>query len=325
MPPCSGPWFASTFKVPCIKNTKGRFTGPFLNLMNKFNKEMLACMEYFHEREAELLAELESIINATEPVRSQFFRYPVPCRSIERQARLYKWLVRPMLAAGVEFVRMGGRGDGGYVMPDPGENGVAYSLGIADAVSWDLDMAARGFEVWQYDGSVDAPPVLHPAFHFEKSFIGGTGALPEGWRSLENILRENGHAGRDDLVLQIDIEGSEWDVFTALGEAGLRSFRQIIVELHLPVHDLMLLPLRNAVLRLLNLTHQAVHVHVNNGAPVLELGKETLWTVIEVTYLRRDAHQFSPSPFSYPLELDAPCHKLRIEPRPGKWGLMELL
>ena len=293
--------------------------------MNKFNQEARECLEYFAGREEKLLAELQVIMESTIPVQGQILRYPGPCPSLERQVRLYNWLVRPMLAQGLELARLGGPGDGGYVMPDPGRGGVAYSLGIADNVSWDLDMASRGFELYQYDGSVDGVPVEHPAFHFEKYFIGGQPELPAGWKNLPALISENGHAGREDLILQIDIEGSEWDVFASLGDETLRSFRQIIVELHLPPNELGLLPLRNAVLRLLNIHHQAVHVHVNNNATSMVLGNEAFWTVIEVSYLRRDDFKFLPSSMRYPTSLDAPCNLMRLEPEPGYWGLLELL
>lgn len=293
--------------------------------MNKFNEEAKTCMEYFAAHEDELWAVLQAVMDSPVPVRAAMFEYPGPCPAIERQVRLYNWLVRPMLAQGLEFIRVGGPSDGGYVMPDPGRGGVAYSLGIADNVSWDIDMAGRGFEIYQYDGSVDGPPVSHPSFHFEKSFIGGEPDLPKGWKSLPALLKENGHEGRDDLVLQIDIEGSEWDVFTSMGSAALRSFRQIIAELHIPPNELGLLPLRNAALRLLNISHQPVHAHINNNAPSMLLGSETLWTVIEVTYLRRDNFDFVPSTLHYPLNLDAPCNRIYTEPVAGQWGLMELL
>ena len=53
---------------------------------------------------------------------------------------------------GKNFVRFGKPNDGGYVMVDNFKtSGVAYSFGINNDVSWDSDMATRGYEIFMYD------------------------------------------------------------------------------------------------------------------------------------------------------------------------------
>ena len=64
-----------------------------------------------------------------------------------------------------DVVRIGRDYDGGYVMADPGEDGIAYSFGIGNDVSWDSGMARRGYEIFMYDITIDSPPSTHFRFH----------------------------------------------------------------------------------------------------------------------------------------------------------------
>ncbi|MDR2776538.1 MAG: hypothetical protein LBB17_00620 [Puniceicoccales bacterium] len=50
------------------------------------------------------------------------------------------------------LVRIGCDHDGGYIMVDDfGKCDAAYSFGIGNDVSWDLDIAKRGIDVFMYD------------------------------------------------------------------------------------------------------------------------------------------------------------------------------
>lgn len=292
--------------------------------MQDFKSEARACLSYFGALSAEIRREQECIVTAGGVVDGLTLRYPLECPALAAQARLYNWLLRPMLADGFELLRVGGRNDGGYLMAEPGQNGIAYSLGIAEEVSWDLEMAGRGFEIWQYDGSVAAPPVNHAKFNFSKLFITGQEPCLDGFVTLPDLLAANCHTDREDLVLQMDIEGAEWQVLANIAESALNSFRQIILEIHTPLTEIMQLPRRNAILRRLGRSHQVIHAHVNNCSPTLFFGAQPFWTVIELTYLRRGNIKFNLSPHDYPLPLDAPCEPRRTEIRPGKWGFLEL-
>lgn len=60
-------------------------------------------------------------------------------------------LLSPYDVAGQTKLRIGPAHDGGYVMLDPGRDGIAYSFGISDYSPWDLEMANRGFKVYSID------------------------------------------------------------------------------------------------------------------------------------------------------------------------------
>ena len=104
-------------------------------------------------------------------------------------------------AANLKFVRVGRRGDGGYVMIDDfckGNGGVAYSFGISNEISCDADMAKLGYEVFMYDMTINGLPYTHEKFHFFKEGIGGKKDEAKSLDTLENFIKRNGHENNFD-------------------------------------------------------------------------------------------------------------------------------
>jgi hypothetical protein len=81
-------------------------------------------------------------------------------------------MLRPHRAAGFSKIRVGRENDGGYVMLDDFSGvSAAYSLGIKDDVSWDLQMADRGLTIYMYDHTIDALPMSHSRLHWTEAGI----------------------------------------------------------------------------------------------------------------------------------------------------------
>ena len=220
-------------------------------------------------------------------------------------ARLILRTIRPQAADGRQKVRIGGGGDGGYVMLDPGENGIAYSFGVAHYSPWDLEMAQRGFKVYQYDGSVENGPDAHPNLFFTKAFIGESPVEGVPAKTFRQILADNGHENERDIVLQIDIEGAEWDFFKSMDKEDMLRFSQIIVEFH----DLDFSPELLDILEKMRETHTPVHVHNNNaGAPLLIMPDNFIYNgnLFEVTYARSRDYAFRNDNGYFPTPLDSP-------------------
>lgn len=216
----------------------------------------------------------------------------------------------PHRARGQRKVRVGSPfGDGGYAMLDDfGGVGAAYSLGIGWDVSWDLMVAERGLPIHQFDHTIDAPPADHPNFRFRK--LGIAAEAGGAFTTLPAAVAAAGDAGRRDLLLKMDIEGSEWPVFDAIDGAVLNQFRQIVLEVH---HLTRLIDGEFGeriarVLAKLDATHAVVHVHANNCGPYRLVENVPVPDVIELTYARRDSYELDLSGEIFPTELDRPCN-----------------
>jgi Methyltransferase FkbM domain len=236
-----------------------------------------------------------------------------PDQAMGETARSILSLVSPMDVVGGNLVRMGCPNDGGYVLLESGlREAVAYSLGIAGDVSWDLEMAGLGCQIYQYDHTIEALPQEHPAFHWFRIGIAAQDSADGTMCRLDTLITRNGHAGRNDLVLKMDIEGSEWDLFEAMPVETLRQFSQIVMEMHhfavAANHPSGLLYLKKfeAVLRKLDATHQAVHIHANNNGALAIIGGTIIPDLLEMTYVRRSDHQFVECRRIFPTPLDMP-------------------
>ena len=212
------------------------------------------------------------------------------------------------------FCRIGRRNDGGYIMIDDfPKHGIAYSVGIAEDVSWDREMAERGFDVYMYDHTIPALPEEHRGFHFRR--IGLCGQYDPSNPKLETLdmlLAENGHQDVDGMILKIDIEGWEWDVLNAVEPQTLSHFSQIVIEFH----DLLCigkLSSFQSALQKLNKSHQLVHLHANNYGEFLEQNGYTLPELMEATYLNRKYYKFVEWSGRLPTELDERNNPMKKE------------
>lgn len=201
---------------------------------------------------------------------------------------------------------MGPAKDGGYVMIEPGRNGIAYSFGISHNAPWDMEMAKRGFRVYQYDGTIRRPPEKHPKLVFTKANISGQPNPGKDEKNLEQILRDHSHQNEKNIILQIDIEGAEWDFFEHLSDAQLLQFSQFIVEFH-GLFDASQFERYLSVLEKICRTHAPVHFHLNNCGSYMVFPHFLATEAIEVSFLRRDQYIFQTSTETYPISLDAPC------------------
>jgi hypothetical protein len=225
-------------------------------------------------------------------------------------------LLRPHRLEGATKTRLGRFYDGGYVMVDRFEGiEAAYSLGINDDTSWDMDVALRGIPLYQYDPTIAELPEKHPLFKWSPKWIGGE-VDPEGnVETLESLIRQNGHDKSRNLLLKCDIEGGEWPLLQRTPNHVLRQFRQMVFE----IHNLGFLATNfdgNNVRRaFLNLTasHHVVHVHANNFGGFATVGGVSIPEVIEVTMLRKDEGTFVPSDEIFPTALDMPCNSRRAD------------
>lgn len=215
------------------------------------------------------------------------------------------------------YVRIGGeRGDGGYIMVDNFSPQMhAYSVGIGDNVTWDMDLANKGIKVFMYDHTIYHLPQVHNNFVFHRLGV-GTG---EHCKPLEDILRENGDLDNQNLILKMDIEGAEWDVLDRIPDELLNHFMQISLELH-GVCNLERKEQILKILRKLGLSHQTVWVHGNNIDKAEMEDGILIPNLIETTYVRKDICLFEDGACEFPMPLDLPNIPHRKDFILGNWG-----
>lgn len=236
----------------------------------------------------------------------------------------FRSLLKIKRVVGKNFIRVGRHHDGGYVMVDNFAGGAAYSFGINDDVSWDSDMARRGYEVFMYDPTIDALPEENPRFHFFREGIAGFELKEKNLNTLEHFMRRNGHENTDNMILKMDVEGAEWSFLSTVSPETLSKFNQIVFEFH------DLLEPKNqseknatlACVKKINQTHSLVHLHANNQNSLLILEDKILVpNVLELTYVKTSDYELTDDENIYlPIDEDEPNNPAEYEFHLGFWN-----
>ena len=206
---------------------------------------------------------------------------------------------------GFDLVRLGREHDGGYILLNDFHDGdIAYSFGICDDVSWDKDMALRGYDIFMYDHTIDALPEDNPRFHWAKLGIAGGITQDESLKTLDELVKANHHEDRQNMILKMDVEGAEWGFLHNVSSKLLSQFSQMTFEFHgIPNHydpELVL-----SIFRKINQTHQLVHIHANNNGNYISLGNKKFCALFELTYVLRSKYTFSENyDVNLPLSID---------------------
>ncbi|CAN2533114.1 hypothetical+protein [Methylocapsa aurea] len=239
-------------------------------------------------------------------------------REISSRVLAILHMLKPYSVKGYTKVRVGGENDGGYVMLDDFANiSAAYSLGINNDVEWDMSIAERGINIYQYDHTINGLPKDHPLFHWRKVGIGEG----ENLSHLDKIIDDDGFSGHNNLILKCDIEGCEWLMLAQLPAKTLEQFRQITMEMHGFGHidqadyANLILDAVTAITKL----HRVVHVHANNNSAYCIVGGVPIPATLEITFARIDSYDLEPSQETFPTDLDSPCFPGRADYSLGKF------
>ncbi len=192
---------------------------------------------------------------------------------------------------GYELTRTGSPNDGGYIMLDDfHDGGIAYSFGIDHDVSWDMDMASRGYDIFMYDHTIDGLPEENQRFHFFREGIADGVTNDDRLKTLEELIQKNHHQDKRNMILKMDVEGAEWGFIENVKPETLAQFEQILFEFH----DVVRTDSPERVLsafRKLNATHKLVHLHANNHQHYVSAGGKNFCNVIEASYVIRDKYR----------------------------------
>lgn len=213
---------------------------------------------------------------------------------------------------------MGPAGDGGYLVPDDMAGlDACFSPGVSSISGFELDCAERGMQVFMADRSVDRPADEHDNFHFIKKYIGAT--HDDGFVTVDEWVALSIAMTDTELLLQIDIEGFEYEVFLSATEALMQRFRIIVAEFH-GLEQLWSRPYFNIARRAfdkIGQTHRCVHLHPNNCCGQMRKGGLTIPRMMEMTFLRRDrlGESVYVTDFPHPLDADNTPNRPMVLPR----------
>ncbi len=228
--------------------------------------------------------------------------------ALQREVLTILRLLEPKQAVDYKKIRVGSKGDGGYVQIDD-IDGIshAFSFGVSDNDSWDLAMAKAGIPVEQFDHAIEWAPSDHPLLRFHRKMVSADATTQT--ITLGDLAREHSKfGGAPDLIAKIDIEGCEWDVFDRAQDGVLSRFAQLICEFHdlSELTDPTFRARARRVFEKLDKYFATVHVHGNNCGRLRVIANIPLPDVLEVTFASRGRYSFIETRELFPTPLDAP-------------------
>lgn len=206
-----------------------------------------------------------------------------------------------------QLIRIGGEGDGGYLIPDDlSDINECFSPGVSDIAQFENELLSRGIKCYLADYSVDAPPFQHNDIDFEKKFLGIENN--QKFTRLSSWVHRK-HASNSDLILQMDIEGAEYQILLDSSDELLANFRIMVIEFHHlnRLYEIFSFDLIELVFRKLLKQFYIVHIHPNNCRKAVEHFGYSIPPVMEFTFMRKDRLLgFEPNSPKFPHELDSP-------------------
>jgi hypothetical protein len=189
-----------------------------------------------------------------------------------------------------KLIRIGGEFDAGYLIPDD-LIGIqnCFSPGVSIEAYFENELAEKyGIKSFMADYSVEDSPIKNMMLSFKKAFIGFENR--ENYISLENWISECSLDQDTDMILQMDIEGGEYNVIIETDNKIFDKFRIIIIEFHMfdqvfnkSGHQLI----ASCFYKLLK-SFEIVHIHPNNCSDTVVHDTYEVPPVIEFTFLRKD-------------------------------------
>ncbi len=213
--------------------------------------------------------------------------YPTALTDSSRIRSLIKRL--SPVTPGVALIRLGPASDGGYLVPDDLAGIEAcFSPGVSLVSGFERDCAELGMKVFLADGSVAGPAESHPQFNFIRKYIGAT--TSSDFMTMDDWVHDSIPESQSDLLLQMDIEGGEYETILSMSDRLLRRFRIVVIEFHYLDHlwSKPFFPLVSSAFSKLLQTHTCVHIHPNNCKGALKKSGLEIPRIAEFTFLRTD-------------------------------------
>ncbi len=208
---------------------------------------------------------------------------------------------------GHELIRIGGEGDGGYLVPDDLQGIAAcFSPGVSTTADFE-EMLATSYGIRSYlaDFSVDAPPLASELMEFDKKYLGVVN--DEVYLRLEDWV-DSKVGPEGDLLLQMDIEGAEYPVLIDATPELLRRFRIIVIEFHAlqQMFGRRSLNLLKGIFHKLANDFTVAHAHPNNHRQIYHHAGIEIPANLEITLLRNDRVRSGNRVLTFPHPLDHP-------------------
>lgn len=231
--------------------------------------------------------------------------YPVKLDTTEKELKEFFCLLNLKLPT-VELIRIGGKGDGGYLIPDKLKNidGV-ISPGVSDRIQFEKYFIERGVFCVMADPTINNPLPGNSNLTFIKKFVASYAS--KDTITLEKMIEKCPTKGQN-MILQMDIESSEYQTILSLSSQTIKKhFQFLIFEIHqvqLIANKVGLATLTQFFTKILK-DFDLVHIHPNNIHPIIKHYEFEIPSALEITFVRKNTLEYIDSEAQLPHVLDS--------------------
>ena len=190
---------------------------------------------------------------------------------------------------GYELIRIGPEGDGGYLLPNIlNQIEYCFSPGVGEINKFEEHLYTFGIESFLADGTKNRPTSEFQNFDFIKKNLASLN--DDRNITLKNWMDEKKMSNNSNLLLQMDIEGSEYEVIHSTPSKYLEKFKILIIEFHnfeQILNEFSFLNIQKAISKILK-DFNVCHIHPNNCCGVHNFENLDIPSVLEITFLRKD-------------------------------------
>ena len=205
---------------------------------------------------------------------------------------------------GHKLIRVGGNTDGSYLIPDLlSEINFCFSPGVGKISEFELELKSKGIKSFLADYSVDGPGADN-LFNFQKKYIksyeSDNSITFDKW--IESSVKEE----EKNFLVQMDIEGSEYEVINSASEKNLKRIKILIIELHhleFLSNEIFFENFQSTLKKIANY-FEICHIHPNNCCGISKVKNVIFPNVLEITFLNKDFVKTKDKVNKLPHELD---------------------
>ena len=192
------------------------------------------------------------------------------------------------------LIRVGSLSDGGYWTPDVLSNiKKCYSPGFGGTKTFEDELSDHGITSYICDPNFDYIPNLKQNQFFNKFSLAAENNFEKNKKTLQSWIAETSDANDNNFLLQIDIDGGEYEIVKSLDDQTLMKFEVILIE----IHQLELLFVSedfsesyNILLDKLSKYHELVNCQVNNAGGIIRHKYKKFPRVIELSFISKNLY-----------------------------------
>ena len=215
-----------------------------------------------------------------------------------------------IIDSGYELIRVGDKKDGGYIIPNILDQiDYCFSPGVGKSTSFEDEIKKYKIKSFLADKSLN--------YDGNHNFIKkNLNTYNDNYNiTLENWVNSKVKKNNKNLLLQMDIEGSEIKVLYNSSETLLKRFKCIIIEFH-NFSDLITnigINIYEELFEKLLKNHYIVHIHPNNIEKPLLISGDYIPNYMEFTFINKDIIKYKKK-INYKLPHYLDCRNIKNMP-----------